>query len=71
MISEQMKRLARVASLYTNRQKGLELLKQLEASDLNDDTRDDITRIMRQMGIIREMDVQEESASELPPRDEA
>lgn len=70
-MSEQLKMLSRVASLYFNRQKGLDLLKQLEASDLSNDTRDGIIDIMKNMGIIREIDVQGANSAVAPPRDEA
>lgn len=68
-MSERIKMPARVASLYSNRQKGLDLLKQLEASDLSNDTRDGIIDIMRRMRIIREADGQGTGMSEPPPRD--
>jgi len=69
-MSERLKMLSRVTSLANNRQEGLDLIKQLEASDLSDDTRDSIIAIMKSMGIIRETDVQGANTPEASPGDE-
>ena len=63
---ERLKMLTRVASLYVNRQKGLDLLKQIKASDLSDEDRDRVIHIMRSMRIIRESDLQASDLSEAP-----
>lgn len=70
-MSERLKMLSRVASLYVDRQKGLDLLRHLEDSDLSDDTQDRIIDIMQRMGIVRKTDRQGSDASELPPKGEA
>lgn len=63
---ERLKMLTRVASLYVNRQKGLDLLKQIKASDLSPDHQDRIIDIMRRMRIIRAADVQVPEVSKPP-----
>lgn len=67
MTFERLKMLIRVASLYVNRQKGLDLLKQIKASDLRKDHQDRIIDILRRMRIIRASDVQASDVSEPPP----
>ena len=56
---ERLKMLTRVASLYVNRQKGLDLLKQIKASDLSEDHQDRIIDIMRRMRIMPASDLSE------------
>jgi hypothetical protein len=68
MMFERLKMLTRVASFYVNRQKGLDLLKQIKASDLSEDHQDHIIDIMRSMRIIRASDVQASDSSEPPWR---
>lgn len=63
---ERLKMLLRVASLYVNRPKRLELLKQIRASDLSSDDQDRIIHIMRRMRMIRTSDVQRSDFSESP-----
>jgi hypothetical protein len=60
---ERLKMLMRVASLYVNRPKRLELLKQIRASDLSSDDQDCIIHIMRRMRMIRTSDVQRSDLS--------
>ena len=67
---ERLNMLMRVASLYVRRQKRLDLLTQIKASDLSDEDRDRIIDIMQRMRIIREADLQTSGSSEpssLPP----
>jgi hypothetical protein len=66
MMFERLKMLTRVASLDVNRQKGLDLLKQIKASDLSEDHQDRIIDIMRRMRIIRASDVPASDLSEPP-----
>lgn len=63
---ERLKMLLRVASLYVNRPKRLELLKQIRASDLSSDDQERIIHIMRRMRMIRTSDVQRSDFSESP-----
>ena len=49
---EQLNMLMRVACLYVRRQKRLDLLKQIKASDLSDEDRERIIDIMQRMRII-------------------
>ena len=55
---ERLNMLMRVACLYVNRPKRLDLLKQIKASDLSDEDRERIIDIMQRMRIIREADLQ-------------
>jgi len=55
---ERLNMLMRVASLYVRRQKRLDLLTQIKASDLSEKDRDRIIDIMQRMRIIREADLQ-------------
>jgi hypothetical protein len=66
MMFERLKMLLRIASLYVNRPKRLELLKQIRASDLSSDDQDRIIHIMRRMRMIRTSDVQRSDFSESP-----
>jgi hypothetical protein len=68
MMFKRLKMLARITSLYLKRQKALDLLKQLETSDLSDDTRNGIIHIMRSMRIIREADVQRANSCQTQQR---
>ena len=63
---ERLNTFMRVVSLYVNRQKRLDLLKQIKASDLSDEDRDGIIDIMQRMRIIREADLQALEASASP-----
>lgn len=63
---ERLKMLLRVASLYVNRPKRRELLKQIRASDLSGDDQERIIHIMRRMRMIRTSDVQRSDFSESP-----
>lgn len=63
---ERLNMLMRVASLYVNRPKGLDLLKQIKGSDLSDDAQERILDIMQRMRLIRAADVQASGASEPP-----
>ena len=63
---ERLDMLMRVASLYVNRQKRLDLLKQINASDLSDEDQARLIDIMRRMRMIREADVQASGTSEPP-----
>jgi hypothetical protein len=63
---ERLKMLLRVASLYVNRPKRLELLKQIRASDLSSDDQDRIIHIMRRMRMLRMSDVQRSDLSGSP-----
>ena len=56
----------RVACLYVNRQKRLDLLKQIKASNLSNEGRDRIIDIMQRMRIIREADLQASESFERP-----
>ena len=68
MMFERLKMLLRVAFLYVNRQKRLELLKQIRASGLSSDDQDRILQIMRHMRLIRASDVRLSDLSEAPPQ---
>ena len=63
---ERLKMLMQVASLYVHRQKRLDLLKQIKASDLSQDHQDRIIDIMRHMRIVRASDVEVCDSSEPP-----
>jgi hypothetical protein len=66
MMFERLNMLMRVACLYVNRPKRLDLLKQIKASDLSDEDRARIIDIMQRMRIIREADWQTFDSSEPP-----
>lgn len=61
---ERLNMLMRVASLYVRRQKRLDLLTQIKASNLSNEDRDRIIDIMQRMRIIREADLQALESSE-------
>ena len=64
---ERLNMLMRVASLYVRRQKRLDLLTQIKASNLSNEGRDRIIDIMQRMRIIREADLQASESFETPP----
>ena len=64
---ERLTMLMRVASLYVRRQKRLDLLKQVKASDLSEKGQERIIDIMQRMWIIREADLQALKSSDSPP----
>ena len=64
---ERLTMLMRVASLYVRRQKRLDLLKQIKASDLSEKGQERIIDIMQRMWIIREADLQALGSSDSPP----
>jgi hypothetical protein len=61
-----LKVLKDVLSLYRNRQTGLVLLERVQASNLSDDDRDLVTRIIRATLKLPDAPVQEPSAPEAP-----
>lgn len=63
---ERLNMLMRVASLYVRRQKRLDLLTQIKASNLSNEDRDRIIDIMQRMRIIREADLQALESSDHP-----
>ena len=63
---ERLNMLMRVGSLYVRRQKRLDLIKQIKASNLSDEDRDRIIDIMQRMRIIREADLQASESFETP-----
>ena len=63
---ERLNMLMQVASLYVNRQKGLDLLKQIKASDFSEAHQDRLIDILRRMRIFRASDVQACDVSEPP-----
>jgi hypothetical protein len=67
MMFERLTMLMRVASLYVRRQKRLDLLKQIKASDLSEKGQERIIDIMQRMWIIREADLQALKSSDSPP----
>lgn len=64
---ERLTMLMRVGSLYVRRQKRLDLLKQVKASDLSEKGQERIIDIMQRMRIIREADLQALGSSDSPP----
>ena len=63
---ERLNMLLRIASLYVNRPKRLEVLKQIRASDFSSDDQDRIIHIMRRMRMMRTSDVQRSDFSASP-----
>ena len=61
---QQLKRLKDVLGLYLNRQRGMALLDRVQASDLSDDDRARVSRIIRTMLKLPDAPGQEPSSAE-------